>query len=151
MNMMKIIEVNSPRAYPPRVTDFTEPFWTELTAGRLTTTRCKRCYEMMFPPKPICPRCLSRQVEWTSVAPRGTLYSYTVVHIAPEIFATEAPYAVGVVDLDVGLRIAMRIKGAPSQLKVGQFGDVVCLRHPDGPYFAFLADNEAHHDGASSD
>ena len=93
-----------------------------------------------IPPKPICPRCLSRQVDWQPVSPRGLLYSHTVVHIAPEIFAAEAPYAVGIVDLEGGLRIAMRVLGAPALLRVGQAGKLVGLRHPDGPYFAFLTD-----------
>ena len=149
MNTLTIIDVATPRAYPQRVTAFTEPFWAALAAGRLTTSRCTRCHEAMFPPRPICPRCLSRQVDWAPVSPRGTLYSHTVVHIAPEIFAAEAPYALGIVDLAGGLRIAMRVLGPPAGLRVGQAGNVVCLRHPDGPYFAFLADEAVHPAGAS--
>lgn len=142
MNTMQIIDVHAPRAYPPRITDFTEPFWAALASGRLITTCCSRCGEAMFPPKPICPRCLSRSVEWQPVSPRGALYSYTVVHVAPEIFAGEAPYAVGIVDLEGGLRIAMRVLGPPGSLNVEQAGSVVSMRHPDGPYFAFLTDRE---------
>lgn len=140
MNTMKIVVVDGRRAYPPRVTSFTEPFWTALAAGSFITTCCRRCDEAMFPPKPMCPRCLAREVDWKPVTPRGSLYSHTVVHIAPEIFAGEAPYAVGIVDLDGGLRIAMRVLGPVESLKVGQVGSVVALRYDDGPYFGFMAD-----------
>lgn len=140
MNTIEVIDVHTPRAYPPRVTAFTEPFWAALAKGRLITTCCVRCGEAMFPPKPICPRCLSRNVDWQPVSPKGALYSYTVVHAAPEIFAAEAPYAVGIADLEGGLRIAARVLGPSGSLKVGQTGRVVSVRHTDGPYFAFLVD-----------
>lgn len=140
MNLMSVITVPGPRAYPPRVTHFNASFWQSLEEGKLTTTCCNKCGEATFPPKPICPRCWALNPSWKVLSPLGVIYSYTVVHAPPSVFAAEAPYAVGIVDLDEGLRVALRLVGAPERLAVGMRGTVVTLKYNDGPYFAFLAD-----------
>ena len=45
------------------------------------------------------------------MARRGTVYTETVVHAAPEAFAKEAPYQVAIVKLEEGGRITARIVG----------------------------------------
>ena len=69
---------------------------------------------------------------WKELTSRGTLYAWTRIHAAPKVFEPEAPYAVCVVDLDIGLRIATRLVvregkdfacGMPVQLVVLQFED----------------------------
>ena len=42
----------------------------------------------------------------------GTVYTDTVVHLAPERLAAEVPYQVVIVDIDEGSRITARIEGA---------------------------------------
>ena len=42
---------------------------------------------------------------------RGAIYTETVVHSAPEAFASEAPYQVAIVTLDGGGRVTSRIAG----------------------------------------
>jgi uncharacterized OB-fold protein len=126
--------VNRDRAYPPRVTAFTAAFWEALADGRVITTRCARCQEATFPPKPICPHCLHDQVSWIDVAPNGRLYSWTRVHAGPAVFEEELPYAVGVVDLDAGLRLALRLHGAPEgDWRCGMPVRLVRLDYRDGP------------------
>lgn len=71
------------------------------------------------------------------MAPHGSLYSWTRVHAAPTAFASETPYGLGVVDLDDGLRIAMRLMVKPNdELRVGQRIEVVVESFLDGPMFA---------------
>jgi uncharacterized OB-fold protein len=41
----------------------------------------------------------------------GVVYTDTVVHLAPERFASAAPYQVAIVDVDGGRRITARIEG----------------------------------------
>lgn len=41
----------------------------------------------------------------------GTVYTDTVVHLAPERFAAAAPYQVAIVEVDGGGRITARIEG----------------------------------------
>ena len=131
------LSLDSDRAYPPRESEFTKAFWSELGQGRWRTTRCTRCHRQTFPPKPVCPHCWSTDVEWTELATRGTLYSWTRIHAAPAVFAAEAPYACGIVDLDGGIRLACRVVERDDiPLKVGQPVEMVVLQFRDGPLFA---------------
>jgi uncharacterized OB-fold protein len=41
----------------------------------------------------------------------GIVYTETVVHLAPERFASDVPYQVVIVDLDGGSRLTARIDG----------------------------------------
>lgn len=111
--MIESINLGSNRSYPPRVTAFTERFWTALENGRIETTACTACNEATFPPKPICPHCWHGEVRWITLRPEGRLYSWTRIHAGPAVFEAELPYAVGVVDLDDGIRLALRLHDAP--------------------------------------
>jgi uncharacterized OB-fold protein len=42
---------------------------------------------------------------------RGVIYTETVIHSAPEAFASEAPYQTAIVTLDGGGRVTGRILG----------------------------------------
>ncbi|WP_454634195.1 Zn-ribbon domain-containing OB-fold protein [Bradyrhizobium cenepequi] len=134
---MVIRKYSTARRYPPRLTHFNQPFWSGLQSGEFKTTRCTKCSEATFPPKPICPRCWCTDMDWVDISPDGEVYSYTVIHAAPAIFAEEAPYVVAIVDLDQGLRLASRVLDKPDHMAVGLRGSIVATHHPDGPYFAF--------------
>lgn len=41
----------------------------------------------------------------------GIVYTETVVHLAPERLAAEAPYQVAIVDMEDGSRLTVRIEG----------------------------------------
>jgi uncharacterized protein len=53
------------------------PFWQASREMRLVLPRCRSCGTWRWPPRPICRRCLSFEVEWQEVEPRGSLYSWT--------------------------------------------------------------------------
>ncbi len=127
--------IDRTRAFPPRMTEFTQRFWQGLRSGRFETTRCDDCERLTFPPKPFCPHCWSERVRWVSLSGRGKLYSQTVVHAAPMVFQAEAPYRVGIIDLDEGLRIATRIL-SETEPRLDTAMEVVILRYRDGPLFA---------------
>lgn len=137
MSTLEIIPREGKRAYPPRRSEVTAQFWDALAEGRFLSTRCDACQKLTFPPKSFCPHCWNQSVTWIDVPGAGTVYSATTVHIAPAIFAHEAPYDVCIVDLDVGIRIATRLvrnKEQPAQ--VGARIELVVLRYDDGPLFA---------------
>ncbi|MEB2317047.1 MAG: Zn-ribbon domain-containing OB-fold protein [Pseudomonadota bacterium] len=131
------LPMDSDRAYPPRLSEFTRTFWSALGEGRWITTRCLSCSRQTFPPRPVCPHCWSPDVEWSDLGTRGTLYSWTRIHAAPAVFAGEAPYAVGIVDLEDGIRLACRlVEREEAPLRVGQPVEMLVLRYRDGPLFA---------------
>jgi uncharacterized OB-fold protein len=140
MTQISMVPVSGRRAYPPRVSAFTQPFWEGLAAGRWQTTCCEACGRQTFPPRPMCPHCWSDRVRWSPLAARGTLYSWTRIHAAPAVFASEAPYAVGIVDLDTGIRLACRlIDTAGADWKPGMAVDMAVMQFEDGPLFAARA------------
>jgi uncharacterized protein len=132
---LAMIAIDRPRAYPPRITDFTQRFWQSLAAARFETTRCEECRKWTFPPKPFCPHCWSKGVAWAELSGHGKLYAQTVIHAAPAAFAKEVPYRVGIVDLDEGLRIATRIV-ADRELPLDTSVELIVLNYRDGPLFA---------------
>lgn len=73
--------------------------------------KCVDCGAVIAPPSGSCYVCGSVNMEWTTVKGTGKLVSFTVIHIAPDEFQAEAPYYVGIVDLDEGTRITCRLKG----------------------------------------
>jgi uncharacterized OB-fold protein len=129
---LPIINMPSVRAYPPRQSEFTTPFWDALAKGEFKTTQCTKCAKKAFPPKPICPHCWCGEVEWVALSGSGRLYSKTMIHAAPAVFKDEVPYSVGIVDLDEGLRLATRIVGEPELDAPVQ---IVVLLYEDGPIF----------------
>lgn len=133
--MLEIIQVGAVRAYPPRITSLTKTFWNALRDGRMLTTQCEACHAYTFPPKGFCPHCWSRKMRWTELSGRGRLYSTTTVHAAPAAFKSQAPYRVGIVDLEEGPRIAVGIWGE-GLVAIDSAVELVVLDYTDGPLFA---------------
>jgi uncharacterized OB-fold protein len=133
---LPVLKIAGKRPYPPRVSEFTSTFWQGLSDGRFLSTRCAACAMRSFPPKPFCPHCWSERIEWAPLAPQGTVYSSTVMHAVPAFFRHEAPYRVGIVDLDDRLRIATRLLGVEQGFAVGARAEIVVLAYEDGPLFA---------------
>jgi uncharacterized OB-fold protein len=88
-----------------KVTDFI----TQLEAGKVMATRCRKCGGSYFPPKADCPKCLSSDVEWFEVKSRGKLLSYTVVNYGPSGFENDAPYILALAEFDEGIQILARL------------------------------------------
>jgi uncharacterized OB-fold protein len=97
-----------------------EQFYKNLAQGKLMAGKCMRCGKIHLPPRPLCDNCFSQEFTWVEVSGKGKLLTYTVIHIAPPQFQALAPYAVGILQLENGLRIPGLISGVTQeQLKVG--------------------------------
>lgn len=88
-------------------------FFEEARAGRLTAIRCVECGALAMPPKEFCPACQRRRWEPVPLAGTGRVTSFTVIRIPPRGRASEAPYAVAVVQLDEGLSMLGRVVEIP--------------------------------------
>jgi uncharacterized OB-fold protein len=134
---LKAISVPHKRAYPPRVSEFTTTFWNALANKKFVSTCCAACGHVTFPPKPVCPNCWSSDVHWKELETMGLLYSWTRVHAPPEAFAAESPYALGIVDLVGGTRLACRLRPHGNlDFEPGIPVEIVLLQYTDGPMFA---------------
>lgn len=96
-----------------------ESFYQFCAQKRLMGTRCKSCGEILAPPRSLCPKCGSTDVEWTEFKGTGKLLTYSVIHVAPSAFQSLAPYAVGIVVLTEGARLPGMIRVTPEDLRIG--------------------------------
>ena len=123
------------RPFPPRVSGFTQRFWRGLDEGRLLSTRCKACHQLSFPPRNLCRDCWSTSLEWVELNSIGRLYSFTRIHVAPQAFKADAPYAIGMIDLEGGPRLMCRLIGEIGAQHMGASMSMVVLRYDDGALF----------------
>jgi len=73
---------------------------------------CRSCHRVVFPKPKVCPACWSEDIDDKPLARGGTLYSYTVVHVARKGWQT--PYVISYVDLDDGVRVSAPLDRDPT-------------------------------------
>lgn len=91
----------------PVATPETKHFWDGTAMGELRLQRCHECSSVYFPPQPFCPSCGSDDIVIVRASGRGFVYSYVINHRAAPGF--EAPYVIGVVELEEGPRLLTNI------------------------------------------
>lgn len=97
-------------------------FWREIPQRyRLEAGKCKACGFIAFPPRLVCPACQAREFETIRLADSGKILTYTIIRVPPQPFIDQAPYAVGIVELDDGVRLTGQIVDCDfEELKIGQ-------------------------------
>src|SRR5215467_3648499 len=101
-----------PARAKPKPTPETQHFWDGTKAGELRLQRCDTCANVYFPPRPFCPKCASRKVSMFKASGKGKLYSYVINH-RPAAPGLTPPYAIPVVELDVGHSMISNIVDCP--------------------------------------
>jgi uncharacterized protein len=107
-------------------------YWQRAADGQLVLQRCVTCGEYQFYPRALCTACAG-ETEWVDATGRGTLYTYTVIRQnRSEAFAALSPYAVGIVELDEGVRMMSNIVDCDvDELQVGMALEVLMLKAAD--------------------
>ena len=78
---------------------------------------CGDCGTKAFPPAPVCPECMSENISEFNLSDRGSLYTWSVVHVAPS--GWNIPYISGYVDLPERVRVFAHIVGIdPERLEM---------------------------------
>jgi uncharacterized OB-fold protein len=95
----------------PDPTPETREFWDGARRGELRIQRCRACNRAYFYPRPFCPHCSSRDVEWFTASGRGRLHTYVIAHRGPPGFRDATPYVIAVVELDEGPRMMSNVIG----------------------------------------
>lgn len=87
---------------------------------RFEAARCRACDKVSFPPRRICASCKAAAFDPVTLPDEGTLVTWTVIRVAPKDFALQAPYVVGIVELEDGVRITAQIVDCrPDELDFG--------------------------------
>ena len=96
--------------------------WRRIPARyRLEGMRCESCGTHYFPPRIICPKCRrkSRLVPY-NFSGKGNVYTYTKITAAPAGLELEAPYVVGIIELEEGPKVTAQIVDVnDDELKIG--------------------------------
>jgi uncharacterized OB-fold protein len=95
-----------------------DQFYKYLAQGKLMAGKCTHCGKIHLPPRPLCDRCFHQTFTWREISGTGKLVTYSVIHVAPEQFQHMAPYAVGIVELENGLKLPSMITGT-TRLRIG--------------------------------
>ncbi len=105
----------------PRPDAVTEEFWKAAKRHELVIQHCKDCKEHIFYPREVCPRCVSRNLEWVKASGKGEVYSYTVVRKAAYPgFVNDVPYVYAIIELAEGVRMTSNVVGCNVEhVKVG--------------------------------
>lgn len=123
---------DSPFRLLPRLDDDNRQFWTGGESGRLMLQRCRGCNYYVHPPGPICPQCLSRDLEFVAASGKGRVVSFTVNH-QPWNPTMETPYVIALVELaeQPGLRLMTNIVGCPPETVTFDLPVRVTFEHHD--------------------
>lgn len=88
---------------------------------RLEAGKCKSCGKIAFPPRLVCPKCRGREFEKVRLSENGKIVTFTTIRVAPKQFTQEAPYTIGVIELDGGARLTAQIADCkPEDVEIGK-------------------------------
>ncbi|MEM8700428.1 MAG: SDR family NAD(P)-dependent oxidoreductase [Pseudomonadota bacterium] len=80
--------------------------------GRFMLQVCGDCGAVQYPPRDACCKCLSVDLNWRDVSPRGQLLAETKVRATTDLyFRKQTPVRVGTVKLDVGPSVICHVHG----------------------------------------
>ena len=94
------------------------PYWQGLRDGQLLLQRCAACQRFQWGPEWICHRCLSFDVGYAAVEPRGVIYSYERVwHPVHPALKDQGPYVIVLVELPAAdnVRVVGNLLGDPRE------------------------------------
>jgi uncharacterized OB-fold protein len=98
-------------------------FYDFLGEKVLMGSTCQDCKTIMIPPRMTCIECRGERLRWFQMSGKGSLETFTIVHVAPAFLKDKAPYAVGIVRLEEGPMITARLVGLdvlkPEAFKIG--------------------------------
>ena len=121
----------------PAMDGLDDEFWAATRRHQLVVQQCNACQGFQWGPEWICHRCLSEDVGWVQVEPRGRIYSWErawhPVHPALRDFG---PYLVVLVELPQADNVRMmgNLLGDPLQeVNIGAEVEAVFEDHEDGP------------------
>jgi len=99
-----------------------------LKEKKLMASRCTKCGETYLPPRPICTKCKSEEMEWVEMSGKGKLAAFTVIGVGPlpmvsAGYGRDNPYCAGIVETEEGPKISAQVIGVdvahPENIKIG--------------------------------
>lgn len=76
---------------------------------RLEAGRCTGCGRVAYPARKVCPSCRGMDMESVNLSRKGKVVTSTVIHVPPDEFLNEAPYAMAVIETPEGARFMTQV------------------------------------------
>ena len=98
--------------------------WREIP-GRynLKGSKCPVCGKVYFPSRDLCPHCRRASIgkmEPYALSREGEVYTFSIIHDAPDFATKLKPYAVAMVKTTDGVMISAQLVDVdPSEVKIG--------------------------------
>ena len=103
----------------PSPSKISQPFWDSCKAEAMQLQKCDDCETYIFYPVYICPECASRNLTWTLVSGKASVYTYTVAQ--KSVFEeVKGPVIVALVELEEGAMMTSNIINVdPDNIHIG--------------------------------
>ena len=82
-----------------------------LKENKLLGLKCQECGTVTVPPKMVCRKCASPNMEVVELKGKGKIQTFTTCNVAPEGREDEVPYIILLVELDEGPWIMGNLTG----------------------------------------
>ncbi|MCR4393057.1 MAG: Zn-ribbon domain-containing OB-fold protein [Dehalococcoidales bacterium] len=79
-----------------------EQYSAALKESRLLGLRCKNCGAITTPPRMVCRKCASTDLEICELSGKGKIVTFTTVYVPPANRQGETPYLVIMVEMEEG-------------------------------------------------
>ena len=101
-----------------------------LKEDKLLGLKCRECGIITVPPKMVCRKCASPDMEIVSLTGRGKVETFATVYVAPEGREDEVPYVIVMVELDEGPWLLGNLAGIePEKVDMEIIGKRVKMGH----------------------
>jgi uncharacterized OB-fold protein len=101
-----------------------------LMQNKLLGLKCRACGAITTPPKMVCRRCASMDMEVVELKGSGKIRTFTTVFVASEGREDEVPYTIVMVELDDGPWIMGNLDGIdPKEASMELIGRKVKMGH----------------------
>jgi uncharacterized OB-fold protein len=129
----------------PKPTPATQAFWDGAKKGKLMLQWDPTAKKYQFWPRANSVRTGKRNLQWKATSGKGELYSFTITHVPTPGFEARAPYVIGMIELDEGVRIiANLINIKIDDVEIGMRMKVAWEKLSDDiTYFAFEPNKRA--------
>ncbi len=88
-------------------------FWREIPQRyNLKANKCGSCDRVFFPPREACPYCRRKSIENMQpmqLSGKGTVLTYSIIHVGPDAFKEQIPYPIAIIQLDEGPKLTAQI------------------------------------------
>lgn len=104
----------------PEITELNRAFFEGTAKGELRLRHCRSCGAVFRFTHPLCPDCWSDTLDHVVASGKGSVESFTIVHMPPyEAWAADVPYVIALIKLNEGVRMMANIDIDVADVTIG--------------------------------